>query len=202
MVAEIGAPFLDLLLGHDAGEVEGDHLHEGRVGLGELDLDRIGIDHRHARQGVGLAALNIVKALDRLEEARTGALRLRVGHPVEGVFHVIGGELAAVGELDAVAKLEGVGQAVRRDFVGLGEVGRQLGRARLVVHEPAEQAFQRRPVLPVVADRRIERAEVVLVGDGHLATLLDVRGEGRRRARRLRAPPLRQEGFFSFSSSP
>ena len=81
-------------------------------------------------------------------------------------------QLAAIVELDAFAQLEGVDQPVVRDGVAFREVGDQLGRAGLVVHEPVEQALDHRPVLPVVADRGVERGDVVLVGDHHLAALL------------------------------
>src|SRR3546814_3497811 len=49
-----------------------------------------------------------------------------------------------------------IGKAVVGDLVALGEVRHQFGGARLVVHQPVEQALDHRPVLPVVADRRVE----------------------------------------------
>ena len=145
-------------------------------GRRQLELHRVRIDDGDAGEALGLAAGDVVIALDRGEEAGAGALRLRVGDAVERVFHVVGRHLAAVVEFHAVAQLEGEGLAVGRDLVALGEVGPELRRAGLVVHQPVEQALDHRPVLPVVADRRIERGDVVLVGDGDLAALLGVRG--------------------------
>ena len=174
MLAEIGAVFLDLLLRHDMREVDRHDMQEGGVGPGQLELHRIGIDDGDAFQALGRSGGNGVIAFDRGEEAGAGALRLGVGDAVERVFHVVGGHLAAVVELDAVAQLEGEGLAVRRNLVAFGELGPEVGGAWLVVHQPVEQALDHRPVLPVVADRRIERGDVVLVGDGDGAALLGV----------------------------
>ena len=117
---------------------------------------------------------------DRAEEAGARALGLRVGDPVERIFHVRGGHRPAVVEFHAVAQLEGEHLAVRRDLIALGEVRLEGGRAGLVVHHGVEQALDHRPVLPVVADRRVERGDVVLVGDDDRAARLGFLAVGRR----------------------
>ena len=79
---------------------------------------------------------------------------------------------AAIVEFDAVAQLEGIGEAVIGNRVAFGEVGLELGRAGLVVHEPVEDRLDHRPVLPVIADLRIERGEIVVEGDDCRTALL------------------------------
>jgi hypothetical protein len=113
-------------------------------------------------------------------EPGAGTLGLRVGRAVERIDHVVGRQLPSVVEFHALAGHVGVVQSIRRDVERLREVGPEIRRAGLVVHEPAVEALDHRPVLPVVADCRVERRHVVLEGDGHLAALLDVVGKGRR----------------------
>ena len=72
---------------------------------------------------------------------------------------------AAVVEFQAVAQLERIGLAVIGNGVAFGEIGLELRRAGLVVHEPVEDRLDHRPVLPVIADLRVERGEVVVEGD-------------------------------------
>ena len=185
MLAEIGAVFLDLFLRHDMREIDRHDMQEGGVGPGQLELDRMGIDDGDAFEAFAGAGGDGLMPLDRGEEAGAGALGLRVDDALDRVFDVVGGHLAAVVEFHALAQLEGEGLAVGRDLVAFGEVGHQHRGAGLVVHQPVEQALDHRPVLPVVADRRIERGDVVLVGDGDGAALLGVGverllGDGRR----------------------
>ncbi|MPL80474.1 hypothetical protein SDC9_26374 [bioreactor metagenome] len=169
VLAEIGAPFLDFLLRHDRGEVQRHHVQEGGVGARQLDLHGGGVEDGHARQAGGRAVGHRVIAGDRAEEARAGRLRCGRGDAVERIFHVLGGHLAAVVELHALAQVEGIGLAVGRDLVAFGKPRAQLGGARHVIHQPVEDRLDHRPVLPVVADRRVERGDVVLVGDDDVA---------------------------------
>ena len=80
-------------------------------------------------------------------------------------------------------ELERVNQPVRRNGPTVGERGDDLRRAELVVDETREQAVDHRPVLPIVADRGVERRHVVLVGDDDRAALS---GRVARRGRRSR----------------
>src|SRR5690606_18974874 len=91
---------------------------------------------------------------------------------IDRVDDVVCDQLAAVVELDALAQLEGVGQAVVGDLVAFGKARTQGGGAWLVVHQTVENRLDHRPVLPVVSDRRVERGNVVLVGDDHVAAVL------------------------------
>ena len=116
-------------------------------------------------------ATTVIEAVDRGEETGTRALRRRIDRALDRILDVGRGKLAPVVELHALAQRERIGQAVVGDRVALGEIGHEIRRAGLVVHQPVENALDDRPVLPVVADRRIERRYVVLVGDDHLAAL-------------------------------
>ena len=108
---------------------------------------------------------------------RAGALRLRVGHAVERILHVLGHHLPSIVEPDPGAQVEGEGAAVLRDVVALRQTGAKLRRARHVVHQPVVERLDHRPVLPVVADGRVERGDVVLVGYGDVAAGHGVRVE-------------------------
>ena len=174
LFAEVAAGGVHRFLGHDRGEVQRHHVQEGGVGAAEGDLDGGRVDDLDTVERGGGAVGHGVVALDRAEEAGAGGLGLGVGDAVEGVFHVLGGHLAAVVELDAGAEVEGEGLAVLGDLVALGEAGAQLGGAGDVVHQAVEDRLDHRPVLPVVADRRIEGGHVVLVGDDDVAAGLGV----------------------------
>ena len=76
-------------------------MQEGGVGLREGELDRQRVDDLDARELGRLAALEVLEALDRREEARAGRLGLGLHHPLDRVFHVLGDQLAAVVEFDA-----------------------------------------------------------------------------------------------------
>ena len=190
VAAEVLAELLHRLLRDGEAEVDGHDVQEVRVGLAELEHHGAIVGRGDAGQLVRLAGDHLVESRDLPEEALAGALCLGIDGTLDGVLDVGGHQFAAVVERHAVAQHEGVGELVVRDRVALGEVRDQLGGARLVVHQPVEQGFDHRPVLPVVADRRIERGDVVLVGDDHLPALLArllarLRGlRGRRRGER------------------
>ena len=180
MLAEVAVGGLHGLLRHGGGEVERQHVEEGGVGLREPEADRAVVDDLDARHRLGRAVRHLVGADDGVEEAGAGPLRLGVGGPLDRVFHVARHHFAAVGELHAGVELERVGEAVRRHLVAVRQRGHELGGARLVVHQPREQRVDHRPVLPVVADRGVERRDVVLVGDGDRAALARRIGVGLR----------------------
>ena len=146
-------------------EVDRHDVQEGGVGPRQLER-RVGSTTR-CRKLVGRRGDSSMPAIEPKKPA-PGLCVFGLSDALDRVFHVVGGQLAAIVELHALAQLEGVGLAVRRDLVALGEVGHELGGAGLVVHQPVEQALDHRPVLPVVADRRVERGDVVLVGDDDL----------------------------------
>ena len=188
VLAEVGAVLVDLLLGHGVGEVDRHDVEEGGVRPRQLEHDRVRIGHLDAR--------------DRAEEAGAGALRGGVQHALDRILDVLGRQLAAVVELHAGAQLEGVGLPVGRDLVALGQVRHELHGAGLVVHQPVEQALDDRPVLPVVADRRVERGDVVLVGDDHLRRPAWAPGPWPHRPTRARAPGRCLRAVSSFDGLP
>ncbi len=145
----------------------------------------LAIGRRDAGELRGLARRLVVIALDHAEIAGARALGLGIDGALDGIFHIGRGDGAAVVEFQIGPELEGIGQPVVGDGVALRQIGHQLGRAGLVVHQPAEDALDDRPVLPVIADGRIEGREVVLEGD-HRGTALLGRGigEGRRQYQR------------------
>ena len=139
------------------------------------------VDDADAGELGGLAAGQRVIAVDRAEIAAARTLRRRIDGALERIFHIRRRHGAAIVEFDAVAQLERIGQAVIGDRVALGEVGLELGRAGLVVHEPVEDRLDDRPVLPVIADLRIESGEIVVEGDDGGAALFRAlrQGDGR-----------------------
>ena len=144
-------------------EVDRHDMEEGSIGPRQFDLDRRGVDDRHARQALGLATGDVVVALDRSEEAGPRALSFGVRHAIERVLDVFRGHLAAVVEFHAFAQLEGERGAVRRNLVAFSKFGPEIRGARFVVHQAVEQALDHGPVLPVIADSWVERRDIVLV---------------------------------------
>ena len=75
---------------------------------------------------------------------------VRVGHPVVREQHVVGVEVArrrelrVAVELDALAQLEGVAQAVGRGGPALGQAGDDVGRADLELDQPVVDRHRRR----------------------------------------------------------
>ena len=120
--AGILLPALD---GLDAGLVHGIEGGEGHqvhhVGAGRVQLD-----------GQGLAVLGgghgqVVRiALDAVEHVAVVRGGLGIGGALPAVLEVLGGQVAAVGPLQAVAHGEGVGQAVLAHLVAGGEIRLQL----------------------------------------------------------------------------
>ena len=55
MAHELRAPLLDPLLGHDGGERHGERVQEGGVGVREVDLHGVRVDHLEAGDLLGLA---------------------------------------------------------------------------------------------------------------------------------------------------
>src|SRR5256884_2627476 len=93
--------------------------------------------------------------------------------PLVGRLDVVGGQLGAVVELDAVAQVEGVLLAVRRDLPSLGEVG-----------------DDRLPVLRMAADERVvHRALGTDVGDGPRLMDVEVSGGAEDAVAQRAAPP-------------
>ena len=172
--AEVGAPLLDFLLGHDKGEVDGHDLQERRVRRLQGDLDGVVVQHLDARQVLGLVAGHVFVTDDRAEEPGARALGFRVDGTFQGVLDVTGLELATVLELHAFLQGEGIDGAILGDGVVRGQVRGQLRGAGLIVHQPVEQALDHRPVLPVITNRRVERGHVVLVGNDRSATVFCV----------------------------
>ena len=158
-------------------------MEEGCIGTRKLEDDGARIGGRDTRNGRGLACRGRIIAVDHGEEALARRLGSGIDDAVDRIDDVVGNKLAAVVELDARTQLEGVGQAILGNLIALGEARTQIGRAGLVVHQAVKDRLDHRPVLPVIADRRIERRDVVLVGNDHVATLLRPlclgRGKGR-----------------------
>jgi len=103
VLAEVGAIFFDLFVGHDMREVDRHNVEESGVGTAELDLDRLWIDYCDPLEAVARAGRNGVVALDRSEEAGARTLCLRIGGAVERVFHILGRHRATVVKLHATA---------------------------------------------------------------------------------------------------
>ena len=157
LLAPVGARLLDFLLRNDIAEIDRHEMEEGRVGTRQGNRHGLVIGHGDAGKLGRLAADHVVVAGDRAEVAAARALGRRIDRPLDRILHIGGGDGAAVVELQAVAQLERIGLAVIGNGVALGEVGLEFRRSRLVVHETVEDRFYHRPVLPVVADLRIER---------------------------------------------
>ncbi len=176
VAAEVLAMFFDSFFRHGKGEIDREHMKEGGVGPGKREFDCVRIDRLDAGKLGSVAGCNLVEACDHAEKALARALGLRPDHTLDRPLHVISGQFSAVMEFHALMELEGIGETVVRYLVAFGEVRNKFGRAGLVVHQPVEQRLDHRPVLPVVADRRIQGRYIILVGHDHRAAL----GEGRR----------------------
>ena len=168
---QIGNYFLG---GQDGGMRNRKLEHELRVSAGEVDSHRAGrlVARNAAFQRAGRRCCNagISTDDDGIETTRGGARHLE--DALERSHHVLYGHIAAIRELDAVAKLEGVGLAV---IAGsgkfFGEVGNNLeaGLAR-TLFEGREATVDRLinlPVLQCVVDLRIERARRRTRNDAH-----------------------------------
>src|SRR5206468_11352965 len=91
-LAEIGAKPLDFLFRHGKCEVELQNMKEGGIRARQVEPNRMRVDYDDARERLGLAAICVLEALDRTEEARTGTLRLWIDRALDRVFHVIRGD--------------------------------------------------------------------------------------------------------------
>ena len=106
-------------------QVPGDDAHppaiQGRgEGLGVGDPEGVVV------RGLGLFHLEVV--------AGVGGGGLGIHHHLVGEEDILGGERGAVVPLDAVAQMEGDGEAVRGDFPGLGQGAHQVEVA-VVLHQ-------------------------------------------------------------------
>src|SRR5215472_12571312 len=115
---------------------------------------------------------DLLGAFDHTEVALRRTLGLGIEDALEGVLEVRGGHLPAILEFNAVPKLEGVGLTVGGDGVRFGDIRDELKGAGLVVHQATEESLHHRRILPIVADRRIQGRDVILVGNRHGAAML------------------------------
>ena len=146
--AVVLAQRLDALLVVDRRGEHGEVEQQVGERLVQLVLDRVGI-----------GGADVLEVAGAPGERR---LELGAGQPLEGVDHVVGGELLAAAEAHVVAQLEGVELAVGADGPRLGEIGD--GGLAVPVHrhqrvlEHVDDVGGRRPgrALAVVM-RRIER---------------------------------------------
>ena len=146
--AVVLAQRLDALLVVDRRREHGELQQQVGERLVQLVLDRVGIGR--------------AQFLDVAGAPGQRRLELGAGQPLEGVDHVLGGELLAAAEAHVVAQLEGVELAVGADRPRLGEIGDR--RLAVPVHrhqrvlEHVHDVGGRRPgrALAVVM-RRIER---------------------------------------------
>ena len=169
ILAEIGAELLDRLPRHDMREVDRHDVQEGRVRPRQLNWIVSGSTTVMPESPSAVPADASSKpAIDPKKPAPGLCV---AGSTTRSIEYFTSSAVISrpLWNFTPGPKLEGEGHAVFGDLVALGEIGAQRRGARLVVHEPVEQALDHRPVLPVVADRRIERGDVVLVGDDDLA---------------------------------
>jgi hypothetical protein len=165
LLAPIGTRLLHFLLGHDIAEVDRHEMQKGRVWPRQGDNHRRVIGRRYAGKFGRLTTGNIIVPLDHAEIAAAWALGRRVDCALKRIFHIGGGNGATIVELQSRAQLEGIGEAVVRDGKTLGQIRIEFGRSGLVVHQAVKDRFDNRPVLPIIADVRIERGQVVVEGD-------------------------------------
>ena len=166
--AGVGVPVLELEgagARRIAAEVLAVLLHRGRrddqpgrigevgeergVGRVELELDGLGVDRGGRLDG----------REEEGERERAGAVERMalVEHPVEGELDRLGIERRPVVELDALAKVEGVGQAVVGDVPGLRQRRLGLQRAVLIADQAVIHVHQDAEVVDRGVDARVER---------------------------------------------
>ena len=110
----------------------------------------------------GLAVGELLGAEDRVERPAATAAHLGVEHALPARQHLACDERRPVGERDAAAQVERVGQPVGRRLPARGERGDHLrvgGEAR----EPVEQVGDRAAGGHVGGEGRVERAGIVVV---------------------------------------
>src|SRR5262249_61145637 len=122
-VAETIGVALDDLLRRDLGVAHGEHGDERQRRIAHDPLDGVTVERREAGDDSGAAVAELTGALDRAEEISGSRPRARIENPGERVHDVLGRDLAAVMELDALPEHERPRQAVARGLPELGERG-------------------------------------------------------------------------------
>ena len=157
---------LDLFLGQDRGRA-GEEVVAGVDAVGQRHLEREVVDLLQARDLLGLALLDIDRALDDAHVARAGVALGAVHDARERPDDVVGRHLAAVMEVGVVAQLVGIGEPVLRRRHRLGELEHQLAVRGIPVVERAVQRLADDVVLGARRGVRIEAAEARGIGRRH-----------------------------------
>ena len=125
------------VLGEDVGVAGAQVLDEGGEGVLQGDGEVVVVLDLNAGQLGGFTVQHVLGAHDHVEVAEALGAGGGSEHPLEGKFHVPGGELGAVGELHALLQLKAVHGAVLADGGEIGEEHHLL----VVVVVKAQQAF-------------------------------------------------------------
>ena len=161
---EVG--LLGLFLGQDRGRA-GEEVVARVDPVGDGHLERVVVDLLEAGDLLGLALLDVDRALDQPDVARAGIALAAVHDAGERPDDVVGRHLAAVVEVGVVAQLVGVDEAVVRDRDRLRELQRQLVVGGVPIVQRAMDRLVDDVVLRARRDLRIEAAEARGIGRGH-----------------------------------
>ncbi|MPM02424.1 hypothetical protein SDC9_48673 [bioreactor metagenome] len=154
---------------------------KGGIGLGQGDLDRLVIERLQARHAGGLAVEPVLGAGDEGQDVGAQRFGRGVQHPIEGVDHVIGGQLRAVVEFHALAQMERIGQPVVRDVPAFGQTGNQCRLPRpggFRFHQPVEDVQRQR----VEIRRHLRIGAFRIVEIGYAQHVLGQRGRQQHQA--------------------
>ena len=126
----------------------------------------LGVDHLDAGQLLGLAVDHILIADDIVYVGLAPAVGIRPELPLQAELGVLGGHLAAVVELDALAQRDGVDLAFAAD---LGQIGGQVGEQLAIFVVGVKIVVQHQagapPVLAALGAGRVEAADVAAAKD-------------------------------------
>ena len=105
---------------HRAHGCESSHLVKVRAGVGQHDGQGLSVIACLDVQGIGITGLCCVKTVDHAQAGLcVGSCGVGVGHTLEAVLEVLGGQVGAIAPLQTVTHGEGPGQAVLAFFPAL-----------------------------------------------------------------------------------
>ena len=112
--------------------------------LGQLHFEREVVDFLQAGDFLGLALLDLGRALDHADKARAGIGLGAVHDAIVGPDDVVGRHLAAMVEIGVVAQLEGINETSARDDDLLGKLRNRLALGGVPDVERPMQSLWRR----------------------------------------------------------
>ena len=141
---------------------------EARIDLlGQLHFEREVVDLLQAGDFLGLALLDLGRALDHADKTRAGIGLGAVHDAIVAPDDVVGRHLAAVVEISVVAQLEGINKTSARDDDLLGKLRNRLALGGVPDVERPMQAFGEDLVLGALCRMNVHAGETRAIGRRH-----------------------------------